>query len=1628
MLEQDTRSLSNKILRGVLYLVLFLFLISLVLTLLIQIPYVQNLAVNRIGQKISRDLGTYVGIDHIHLNFFDDLLVDNLLIKDEYGDTLLYSQRAYFDIDRPMSGLLQNRLVFQEIDLQNSKCFLKTDSNGLTNYQFLLDYLKQNSADDQPYIPQPVQEPLRLIFNPARISLDHIVFEHENDLKGRNSFLSLPFASAQLEKIQTDDPLHFRDVNFVNPTFTLEKFPVLQKKSAPSQIEASPTEHVGSQSRPSKPLSFTIDFFEVTNGQARVIDRNKPLKETMPSVIDWRDASASDIQCQIKQFDWYKNAGYFEIDHLELKTTEGFEIKDLTSREVEIDSQILHFHGLQLETPHSILQDDIKFSFRDFSDFSNFENKVVIDIALKNSHISLVDILHFSNKLNQNEFFLLNGGKQIDVDGQIRGPVNNLRGNNLHLRLADKGVMHGNFHLSNLTKKGEEELHLNLDSAHVDIVTLRQLIPNFNPPENYDKLGTLHFTGSFDGLFNDFRASGDLSTALGRLKSNMRLTMDNTGIRNASYQGKLQLIDFDLAQWTGSDLYGPASFTAEVKNGQNLSIENAYANLYAKLDTFYYKGYKYQNAIFQGELNRSFFNGQFYINDPNASLDFSGNVDFFDSIPALDFVANIRHIDFQKLNISPNPLIASGDIDFNFDFHDLYNLDGIARGYNVTIIDDTTTHILDTVEIESILSNGNHKVLDITSGILNFHLEGHFDLERLPTTIESLIQQKHPRFSQRLKFYREIPDSLISSNDFRFTGTLDDSKGLQKLFNRSLGDFKEIALSGHFKNDRASHFNYQVSLEAPILQISKNQFDNLQLQMEGQNENSFWHMEAAQLSLGKKLIRPLLFESTMVSDSLSFVIQTENAANVLHKVDLAGLLYLNDSLFQFDLANTSFEMLNEPWQIVPNNYLQLSDHFVRTQNMVFLSDDSYLRITSPGDNSLSLEAEKIDISFLDDFLKKDQLKFKGDLYSTLRLENIFSKSQLDLSMNIDSIEVNGDSYGNLTAGVVMDNIDQPGELQVNILDLNKSFNATGSFFIPLSKKMKGQEPNYRFEVDINNYPLKISEYFIGHSISETSGTVNGTVALFREDKRPAIYGAVVLDGSLKIDYLGTTYTMQHQTIDINPTLFDFSQAVFTDKFGNTAEIEGGITHNYFKKFGLDAVIASPDFLFLDTDTKDNSLYYGHGIGDGNIHFTGNFMRTNMRIRATTGAGTKLFIPVEDDYTTGGDAFIKYVFEEDSAATHQTTVDLRGINLDMQLNITPQAEVQIIFDEFSGDIIRGTGTGTLSMTIERGGNFQMTGKYVIDQGQYLYTLLDFINKPFLIERGGVITWTGDPLAADLNMNAKYTGLKVPPRNLIAEYLESGINTSAADVADISTQVDLVLSLKGILSQPEIGFDIQFPEIDPALKNYTDSKLRILKEDISELNRQVYGLLFFNSFLPPSINLDLTATTVNTLSEFITSQLSNYVAAYITQGVEEVDYISGVDFYFDYNFYRSEDFIQGPETGVRTGSEFSLAPNIRFFDDRLAFSPGASIIDGTILQGSTFIGSDVKLDFFLTQDKRLKLSLFYKRFPSLGGSRNKVGLGFRFSKSYDSFGEIFGKQPDPEAAPSETKMIIKEQANK
>ena len=94
------------------------------------------------------------------------------------------------------------------------------------------------------------------------------------------------------------------------------------------------------------------------------------------------------------------------------------------------------------------------------------------------------------------------------------------------------------------------------------------------------------------------------------------------------------------------------------------------------------------------------------------------------------------------------------------------------------------------------------------------------------------------------------------------------------------------------------------------------------------------------------------------------------------------------------------------------------------------------------------------------------------------------------------------------------------------------------------------------------------------------------------------------------------------------------------------------------------------------------------------------------------------------------------------------------DLDFELDVTPDAEVQLIFDSKIGDIIKGRGNGNLQMEVNTEGDFKMFGNFRAESGDYLFTLQNLINKKFIIQPGGTIKWTGDPYDAEVDIKGVY----------------------------------------------------------------------------------------------------------------------------------------------------------------------------------------------------------------------------------------------------------------------------------
>jgi translocation-and-assembly-module (TAM) inner membrane subunit TamB-like protein len=1595
------------LLRRLLFSLIFLFLL---IWGLLQFPGIQNYIVQKVTTYLSSELNTNVYLKRIDIEFFDKLVLEEFYLEDQNGDTLLYSKELKANFKTNLLELFSKELQVDNIYLSNARFNLVRDSSAAyNNLKFISDFFKS----DTPKKKKSKKKSKPFLLHVNGVYLNDVVFNQDDKVKGLYFSTYVKEGEVLLENLDLpNNRIDIKSIVLTKPIVTVqekEKFPVI-KKVDPVLVEekmvsgdTSSTEEiitlVDSINLP-KPFIATIGHFSMLDGNFDYDHfRQSPVRTKPPEILDFKHLNVFDINIDIDSFQYSEGVFKGAVNRIALEEKSGFVLNQLSAKDATVSDNIMELNDMKLITPNSNLGDTLVMRYNEFTDFRDFENKVKMTGKFNNAEIAIQDIIVFAPVLGRNKFFKNNEKEVVKIDGQITGSVNKLRGKDLLLQIAGNTIIRGDFSTRDLSIKGEEFLALKLDLFKSNIKTMRLLVPGFNAPENFDKLGRLNFSGRFDGFFNDFVAFGELSTALGRAELDMHMNL-RQGRALAQYAGKLSLFNFDLKEWSGNNNLGNISFVSEVKEGVGLTLETVNATLSGKIQEFTFKEYTYNNVTLDGELTKNKFDGKLVSLDQNIDFVFNGRIELADSIPEFNFDAKINHFDLQALNLSKKPLVLEGDVELDFINFDLSEIAGEGDFYNFKIINALDTFTVDTLIVDSEIDSFQRRSFVVESDVVEMKMEGYFDIQEVPGLFGQYLVKNFPEFSDR--FNIKANNKELKDSQFDFELRIPNSKNLLQLIDPQLDTIRYAYVKGRMNNMIDS---VKITVEIPEIKFGKMKFDDILFKYEGLKDKSDVLLDIYHSSINndKQHFEPLKLEGSLTKDTFSFDITSTNFTTVFDDLNLKGKFFLVDEFFQVQFLPSNLVILQDQWDIVKNNYIRFGKGYVETKNFDLRNFEKRIVVESIEGTGLTMSLENFDLSIIDDWWVYDKLDFSGKFFVLLEVGNIYNFENIFATSISDSMKINGDYFGELRVDVAMESIQDQVDAYISIDNQEQSLKGEG-FVAPFSKKRKIPfVEDFDFKFQLKNYPLEIVEYFIPNGISNTVGMLDSDLRLYGKLNEPKIMGeAFVRDIGVTIDYLQTRYTAPVGKLKINNEfLFDASENVIYDALGNIAQITGGIRHTGLNSLRLDVSMKSDKFLFLDTDKNDNDIYYGYAIGKGKVEFSGSFQKTDITINATTGKGSKLNIPINYNQDASEVKFITFI-EKDSidSDVNKSKSDLRGVEIDMNLEVTPDAAVWLIFDERAGDIIKGTGTGNLQLQVFRNGDIKMYGDYEIEKGEYLFTLVNLVNKPFVVKKGGTIKWEGDPFGAILDIEASYDGLNTSVYNFIIEYLNTDLSKSEAKSP---TDVDLTMLLSGPMLQPEINFDIGFPNLTGEIKNYTDSKLRLVRQDQNELNRQVFGLLVIGGFLPNQ-NSGIQGTQGiiginNTVSELLTNQLSIYLTEILSDVFTDVNFISGVDFTINYNIYEAEQDVLNKNIQLY-GTEIELGTKFDLFNDRFSLDVAGSYVD----QGGQYFSGDLVLEYFITKNRRLKARFYRLSDQTIQGRRDKTGFGLTLRREFNSFSEF------------------------
>ena len=176
--------------------------------------------------------------------------------------------------------------------------------------------------------------------------------------------------------------------------------------------------------------------------------------------------------------------------------------------------------------------------------------------------------------------------------------------------------------------------------------------------------------------------------------------------------------------------------------------------------------------------------------------------------------------------------------------------------------------------------------------------------------------------------------------------------------------------------------------------------------------------------------------------------------------------------------------------------------------------------------------------------------------------------------------------------------------------------------------------------------------------------------------------------------------------------------------------------------------------------------------------------------------------------------------------------------------------------------------------------------------------------------------------------------------------------------------------------------------------------MLKQNQDELNRQVFGLIVVQQFLPSGLAFNGGTVLYNTMSEFLSNQLSLLVTRLFSD--------QDIDFDFNYRQYRSADLGDGQD--LLGGDEFEVSVRKRI-NDRLSIEVGGNVDIGTVASSSsiggngTFVGNDIVIEYVINDARTLKLRVYQRLEPEIGGVRRlQVGAGLSYRRQFNKFNEF------------------------
>ena len=1283
-----------------------------------------------------------------------------------------------------------------------------------------------------------------------------------------------------------------------------------------------------------------------------------------PGKIDLENFAVLNINSTLENFEIYNGHFGFKVKAFNGYEPQGLVLKSIKTN-VEIDSTTMVFSTIDAITPNSHLKGNLAFSYNGYKDFQYFISKILMKGDLENSIINFSELSWFAKRINTNL-------KNTIISGNFTGTVDNLKCKEVKMEFGERSSFSGDVKFAGLPELSETMLIINSKKASFFFEDLEQLIPNVKIPANFFELGNVRFVGKYSGFINDFVAYGTVYTDLGNAKTDLNLKIQ-PGSKITSYSGSIAMEGFDLGRFLKQEkLFGKVNMTGSV-NGKGFKMTDIDANFDIQASLLEFKKYPYQNLVFKGHLVKTDFNGGVIINDPNVNLDFNGNIDFSGTKPKFNYKAILRNANFYALNLMQDKFSLDCVMDINLEAASPNDATGNIKIRNAYLELSNSNFHFDSLTIFSSIAQQIKKI-KIKSDFANIDLNGKFIITTLPT------------------FLRQTLNNFLDTSFI-----IETNKKLQgQYLSFSIDLIKNDILNQFFKSKL--YIADQTHLEGYLSYGSKN---NIYINLPGIRYGNLmaknWKMsvvskDSQSLTMKAHIDKFILKDSTMaenidisansVQDSVMLGVSMINY-KLKSLLNLNGTFKIKKDSVEFYLYDSKLRSNNIDWAIrskkiiirykpeIDIDLLELKNETGSVKVLGSISDDKR--------KSLRILPDNLDLNDIIHFANnKKKFDFSGKLNGQILLYNILGYTFFDAAVVVSPlIYKNKDTLGILNIFTNFNERTNKNNIQVSLQnqDLDKLLSLDGDIDFSIKKDLDLKL--YMPETDVAFF-----QPFIKGLFSNLKGTMKGEIAFTGNVSHPKVKGNFdFTNASLRIDYINTYYTFSDHLM-VDEKSITATNIKLRDEYGKTAILNGIVKHDVFRNFYFNLSIDGNKIYALNTAETDNSIFYGQAFASGNVHIFGPLEKIKMDMQIKSEEHTRIVLTTYSTSSAGQYYYIRFTDRNDKFTSKQN-VGPKGVILNINMEVTPEAEILLLFNPEMNDMVKGRGRGNIKFEMDNLGNMGMYGSYYLEQGEYLFSSMDVFKRKCSVTSGSLITWSGDPINAKIKIEATYK---------VDASVDDLLRESVTDNKNLNQKVPVLakIFLTESLFSPEIklGFDIvSTKSLTSNNLSSFDQKISYIKNDEQELNRQVIALLVMEKFLP--VNFGVQAQ--NTINEGIYSNMGTLLSTQVS------NLLSQFSSNFDSKYFSN----------IRVGVNYSV--DSRLYQKEMEVIYGGSLLSGVVDVSGSYDIENLNNNFeasHLFKNSKIRFKVFSRtdNNPIYHENINRMGLGISFRKDFDSLSEF------------------------